>query len=125
MGESKRRREAAAERLGPVTGRERALQDVATAIGRELIDQGKLIEAGWAVFADAVLPPGVSEAQKNDMMISFFAGAEHVFSTIINMLEEGEEPTAADLRRMDKIHAEIERWRAVISERVQPSQGRA
>ena len=40
------------------------------------------------------------------------------------MLEPGEEPSDADLRRMDMIHREIEEWRGRLAERV-PTQGKA
>jgi hypothetical protein len=37
------------------------------------------------------------------MQLAFMAGAEHVWSSVINMLDPGEEPTDADMRRMDLI----------------------
>ena len=43
----------------------------------------------------------------------------------MSILDPGEEPTEADLGRMDLIQKELDDWRGSISERVQPSQGRA
>ena|ERR1700704_3015854 len=89
-----------------MTDKRKLIQD----LGRKLTDEGKLVESGWAVFEAMVLSPEVSEAQRNDMRISFFAGAQHLFGTINSIMEEGDEPTEADLSRMDKINDELNRF---------------
>ena len=100
-------------------------EQAASALTKELTERGKLVEAGFAVFASCVIAKDAPPVQLSEMRLAFMAGAEHVFSSIMNMLDEGAEPTDADLRRMDLIHKEIEEWRGRISERVQPAQGRA
>lgn len=105
--------------------KKRLIDQAALDITKHFTDQGKLVEAGWAAFAHFVLPKDCSADQTRDMQFAFMAGAEHTFSSIIAILDPGDEPTADDMRRMDLIHAELERWRGIISERVQPSQGRA
>jgi hypothetical protein len=102
----------------------RLIEQAALHVTKEFTDRGKLIEAGWAAFAHLALPKDAPPVQIREMRIAFMAGAEHLFSSIINILDPGEEPTDADMRRMDLIHQELEEWRGRLSERIQPAQGR-
>lgn len=104
MGESKRRRES----------QERA----ASNLTKELTDNGKLIEAGFAIFADVVIPKDAPPVQLVETQLAFMAGAEHVWSSVLNMLDPDDEPTADDIRRMDLIQRELDEWRGKLSERV-------
>ena len=83
---------------------EKALHD---AVAKRLVDQGKLIEAGWIGFRQMAVPAYASEPQIDDTRSAFFAGAQHLFGAVMGFLEEGEEPTDNDLRRMDQINAEL------------------
>jgi hypothetical protein len=74
---------------------------------KELIAAGKLIEAGWISLRIAAVPRDAPPIQLTEMRQAFFAGAHHVFNSIMVVLEPGEEPTDADLDRMDKINAEL------------------
>ena len=94
-------------------------------VTKELADKGQLIEAGFAAFAHFTIPKDAPVIQLREMQLAFMAGAEHLFSSIMSILDPGEEPTEADLGRMDLIQKELDDWRGSISERVQPSQGRA
>lgn len=75
---------------------------------RELADNGKLIEAGWVGLRLAAIPLDAPAVQLDEMRSAFFAGAQHLFASIMTILEPDAEPTDADLRRMDLIHAELE-----------------
>jgi hypothetical protein len=75
---------------------------------RELTRQGKLIEAGWVSLRLAAVPADAPQNQLDEMRAAFFAGAAHVFSSIMTMLDPGQEPTEADMERMDHIHEELE-----------------
>jgi hypothetical protein len=103
----------------------RLIEQAARRLTKELADQGKLIEAGFAVFAHFVIPKDAPAVQLDEMRLAYMAGAEHLFSSIMNILDPGEEPTEADLLRMDLIQKEIDEWRGRLSERVDPAQGRA
>lgn len=105
--------------------RREAIEDAASEITKELTERGKLVEAGFAVFANFVIAKDAPPLQLSEMRLAFMAGAEHVFSSIMNMLDPEDEPTEADLRRMDMIHKELDEWRGRISERVDPAQGSA
>lgn len=114
MGESKRRADAA-------TPYERAMQELT----RKLVDDGKLIEAGWVSLRKVFLPPNTPDHQVNDMRKAFMAGAQHAWSSLLTMLEEGEDPTTADLSRMGKIQAELDAFGAELARDHYPTRGSA
>ena len=103
----------------------RLIEQAASEVTKHLTDRGKLIEAGFAAFAHLVIPKDAPAVQLQEMQLAFMAGAEHLFSSIMNILDPGEEPTDRDLQRMELISKEIDEWRGRLSERVQPAQGRA
>jgi len=76
-------------------------------LSRELTDKGKLIEAGWVGLRIAAIPLDAGATQLEEMRTAFFAGAQHVFGSIMTMLDPGDEPTDDDLRRMDLIDKEL------------------
>ncbi len=92
---------------------------------RELTDKGKLIEAGWLSLKVTIISANAPQIQIEEMRKAFFAGAQHLFSSILSILEPDAEPTEKDLRRMSQISQElndfIEQFKA---DRVSPS-GRA
>jgi hypothetical protein len=92
---------------------------------RKLADDGKLIEAGWVGLRLHVIPLDASAVQLSEMKMAFMAGAQHLFSSIMNMLDPGSEPTDADLSKMDLIHAELEAYRAELELRVAKPAGKA
>lgn len=86
------------------------IKALADKLTRELLDQGKIIEAGWAGFQMLVVPQDASTVQRNEMRLAFFSGAQHLFASIMSGLEEGKDETPADLRRMDNIHRELKQF---------------
>lgn len=77
----------------------------------ELTDQGLLVEAGWVGYKLCVLPEEASDVQISETRFAFFAGAQHLFSSIMAVLDPGDiEPTQRDLERMSKIHDELKRF---------------
>lgn len=85
--------------------------DRAVALTRELIDAGKLIESGLAIYANYFIPQDTPPAQVREMHLAFMAGAEHVWMSMLAMLDAGAEPSEVDLRRMDSIQRELTEWR--------------
>ena len=75
---------------------------------KRLIDGGKLIEAGWISLRIAAISPKAGPDQLDEMRMAFFAGAQHLFGSIMQALDEDAEPTDDDLRRMDQINAELQ-----------------
>ena len=79
---------------------------------KKLTDQftkeGKLIEAGWVSLRLMTLPQDAPQIQIDEMRNAFFAGAQHLFGSLMTILDPGtEEITAADLAKMDLIHREL------------------
>jgi hypothetical protein len=77
---------------------------------RELTDAGMLVEAGWIGLRIACDLHDAPKQQLDDMRNAFFAGAQHTFHSIMNILEPGAEPTEADLKRMTNIDRELRRF---------------
>jgi hypothetical protein len=94
------------------------IERVATHITKEFTERGKIIEAGWAAFRHLVIAKDAPPIQIQEMQLAFMAGADHLFSSIMNVLDPGEEPSEADLRRMDLIAQELDEWRNKISTRL-------
>ena len=78
------------------------------ALARDLIDRGLLIEAGFAVLRAKAMHPDAPPDQVREMRMAFFAGAQHLFGSIMQTLDPDADPTDADLSRMDKIAAELQ-----------------
>lgn len=94
-------------------------------LSRDLVDQGKLIEAGWVGLRLAAIPLDAPAVQLNEMRMAFFAGAQHLFSSIMTILEPGEEPTDNDMSRLDQIDAELKRFIADFELKNIPTEGSA
>jgi hypothetical protein len=75
---------------------------------RELVDKGKLIEAGWVSLRLAAIPEDAGKVQLEEMRNAFFAGAQHLFASIMDVMDDDREPTEADLARMSQISAELD-----------------
>lgn len=75
---------------------------------KQLIQEGKLIEAGFIGLRLAAIPATASKDQLEDMRVAFFAGAHHLFNSIMHVLDDDREPTEADMARMSRIHEELE-----------------
>lgn len=96
--------------------------ELVTGVSKKLADDGKLIEAGWVGLKAMSIPPDAPEIQVSEMRMAFMAGAQHLFASIMGILDPGEEPTDADLRKMDLINAELEAFRGELAMRY-PTKG--
>lgn len=65
------------------------------------------IELGWQVFKSIMLPKPEDE---HALRTAYFAGAQHLYASIMNGLTEDREPTDADLARMSNVHNELMRF---------------
>jgi hypothetical protein len=81
-----------------------------------LMDEGKLIEIGWKAFELQVMPITAGKAQRHDMRAAFFAGAQHLFGSIISGLDEDPNPTPADERRLEQIDKELRAFARYIKD---------
>ena len=88
------------------------IQELARKLEKEFADRGLLIEGGWMGFMTIAIPSDAPQIQKDEMRNAFFAGANHLFMSIMSILEPGEEPTDNDLRRVGLISEELDRYLA-------------
>ncbi|MBW5416078.1 MULTISPECIES: hypothetical protein [unclassified Pseudomonas] len=70
----------------------------------------QVILAGWETFRKACIHPDASAAQVSEVQNAFYAGCTLLFSTIMNVLDPGEEITEKDLQVMSNIREEIMAW---------------
>ena len=77
-------------------------------LSKRLADDGRLIEAGWVAMRLLAVPLDAPAVQLNEMRQAFMAGAQHLFSSIMTILDPGADPTTTDLRRMELISDELE-----------------
>lgn len=95
-------------------------------MAREATEQGKLIEAGWIGLRIAAFPVDTPPEQLEHSRNVFFAGAHHLFASIVNhVLDPGDDPTPADLARMDLINAELKAFIEVYAANHLPTKGSA
>ena len=82
-------------------------------IAKDLTDKGLLIEAGWMGFRSMALARDAPTQALDAHKATFFAGALHLFSSMMgtdSILEPGGEPTDNDMRRIDNINEELKRF---------------
>jgi hypothetical protein len=87
--------------------RRKKISAIAEEIAKRMSDEGKLIEAGWVSLRMLAIPDDAPQVQVDEMRMAFMAGAQHLFHSIIGILDPGEEPTDRDLKRMELINAEL------------------
>ena len=87
-------------------------------LSRALTEQGLLIEAGWVGYRLAVISPDAPAIELEECKLAFFAGAQHLFSSIMTILDSDREPTADDMRRMSLISDELEEFGNKLKEEV-------
>lgn len=92
---------------------------------RTLTDQGKLIEAGWVSLRLAAVPLDAPATQLDEMRNAFFAGAQHLFSSIMTMMEDGADATDGDMSRLGLIQTELDGFIESYRLRHVPSEGQA
>jgi hypothetical protein len=85
---------------------------------REAVDRGLLIEAGWLSLRKFAINSDAPDDQLREMQMAFFAGAQHLFASMMTIMEPGAEPTRRDLKRMDQINDELERFAKELSARL-------
>jgi hypothetical protein len=103
----------------------RKLEQVVKTITDNAADEGKIIELGWLLLRVQAIPKDAPQIQLDEMHQAFFAGAQHLFSSIMTMLDPNSEPTERDLRRMNSIDKELQSFIADYSAKHMPTRGSA
>jgi len=89
------------------------INDAIKVATESLIKDGKLIEAGFAAYLfvtygerRASMPAKILEELRD----CYMSAAQHLWASINAILDEGAEPTEADMAKMDQINAELTAW---------------
>jgi len=85
-------------------------QDKVDATVKELVDQGLLIEAGWQSLKLISVADNAPQIQIDEMRNAFFAGAQHLFASLMGILDPEAEVTDNDMKRMDSIAGELQNF---------------
>lgn len=85
-------------------------REITDAITQKLLDEGKIIAAGWAIMCALGIPKDAPEIQRRMMQDAFYAGAQHLWASIHAGLDEDAEPSEQDMQRMSLIAAELDAW---------------
>ena len=102
-----------------------SIQEVAQKLSEGLADAGKIIEGGFAGFKMMVIPDSAPQVQTNEMRMAFFAGAAHLFTSIMAVMDSDREPTERDMHRMSMIAQELEEFQKDFELNHIPSEGTA
>lgn len=94
---------------------QRVMNAVIDKILAEWADKGKIIEGGWVAYVATSGLDTAPELQRKEMRKAYMLGAQHLFASIMGILDPGSEPTAKDLKRMDLIHTELEAFRRSLT----------
>jgi hypothetical protein len=86
------------------------VQAAATAITKELAAKGMIIEGGWRAYVILGGLENASQVQRDETRKAYYAGAQHLFASILSVLDPGEDTTDADMKRMSLINEELDRW---------------
>jgi hypothetical protein len=83
--------------------------EIAQEVTRELMQQGLIIEAGWRGLELLwLLHP--TPVEREELRCAFYAGALHVYSSIMCGLDDGSDETDDDMQKMANIHRELSRF---------------
>lgn len=92
---------------------------------KRLAAEGKVIGGGFAAMRLAMIPRDASAAQVDDLRIAYFAGAQHLYASMMATLDPDEDPTPADLQRMALIDAELRAFQKEMELRLARTGGSA
>jgi len=94
------------------------LDRIAARISEELTDRGVLVQGGWLTFNSVCLPADMSDNMRDICRIAFFAGSQHLWSSVMTILDPNTEPTARDMARMNSIHGELQQFAKELREAI-------
>lgn len=99
-----------------------AIRAVHDTLMKQAANRGSVVGLGFQAFRSVMLPA----ASANDVdaaRVAYMSGAQHLFASIMSILDPGADPTHADLERMSLIASELEAFAKELSLRVAPTGG--
>ena len=98
-------------------------KEIAAAINKAAVDNGKLIETGFDALQALAIAKDAPQIQIDEMRLAFMAGAQHLWAAMLDFLEAGDDATPTDINRMQSIQDELDRWEQRIRLRIEPTNG--
>lgn len=86
-------------------------------------DKGQIIEAGFFAFRTALLKLDAPDDAVQAARLAYMAGAQHLFASIMSILDPEADPTERDLQRMSLIAAELQGFEREMKLRLAPAAG--
>lgn len=84
---------------------------------QKLIEQGLIMKAGWIGYEAACVPVLASETQRKETEVAFYAGALHLFTSIMSgAFDENAEPSKEDEARLTNIQRELDEFQIRLLE---------
>lgn len=89
--------------------RREAIGKVADQLSGHFVDRGLVIEMGFASMISSGWPDWekMPKEQLDELRMAFFGGAQHLWGSIMGILDPGAEPTERDMRRLTLIDHEL------------------
>lgn len=81
-------------------------RELAELMTTTLADEGNLIEFGWQALRQITIKPDAPEVQLTEMRFAFYAGAQHLFGSLMVIMRD-ETPNASETARLDLINREL------------------
>lgn len=79
-------------------------------MAKELLNQCKIVEGGFSGYKTHIFPSGLPPFQEEELRNAFFAGAQHLYGTMMAVFSEAGDPSDEDMRNMDAIHTELKEF---------------
>ena len=98
-------------------------EQIAEAVTKTAADDGKLIEAGFNALHTLAIAPDSPQIQVDEMKLAYMAGAQHLWASIMSILDPGEDETPGDMMRMALIQAELDSWKQTLELRLGKTDG--
>jgi hypothetical protein len=83
------------------------LRAIVDELTRKLTSEGKIIGAGWAGYHLLVIPANAPQVQVDESRNAFYAGAQHLFGSLMSILTDDAEPTEGEILRIARIDEEL------------------
>lgn len=96
---------------------------LAAAVTKAAADDGKLIEAGFSALRTLAIAPDAPQVQVDEMRLAFMAGAQHLWASIMSVLDPAPDETPGDMMRMEKIQTELDAWQQTLELRLGKTKG--
>lgn len=101
----------------------KAHEKIAAAVTKAAADDGKLIETGFNALRELAIAKDAPQIQVDEMRLAYMAGAQHLWASIMSVLDPGPGETPGDMMCMAKIQAELDSWRQKLELRLGKAEG--